>query len=162
MPFTLRPFRAADASLLADLYARSVRHFGPRGYTPAQVAAWAETADAGALAARLGDGRWTAVAVDANNAPLGFVDLAVQADDSRHGHIDLLYIAPEAAGTGLGTQLLAAVTAQARQVGLTQLSVHASELARPLFLRHGFRELRRNDLRLGEVAIHNYRLEKTL
>lgn len=162
MTITLRPFQAGDAPLLADLYARSVRHFGPRGYTPAQVAAWAATADTGALAARLGDGRWTAVAVDANEAPLGFVDLARPADEAGHGHIDLLYIAPEAAGTGLGTQLLAAVTAQARQAELTRLSVHASELARPLFLRHGFRELGRNDLQLGAVPIHNYRLEKTL
>ena len=60
----LRPYHPADAIALTDLYARSVRHYGPRAYTPAQVAAWAATADVVRTAARCSDGRQVWVAQD--------------------------------------------------------------------------------------------------
>ena len=153
---TLRPYRPTDAAALTALYVRSVRHYGPRAYTPEQVAVWAATADVAHTAARCGDGRYVVVAQDEAGRLLGFADL--EAD----GHLDMLYVAPEAEGQHVGSHLYGAIEAHARRRGLHRIFVEASELARPLFERRGFTLLGRNDLVLDGVDIHNYRMEKRL
>lgn len=153
---TLRPYRPADAAALTELYVRSVRHYGPRAYTPEQVDAWAATADIARTAARCGDGRVVVVAQDEAGTALGFVEL------EPDGHLDMLYVAPDAEGLRIGTLLYAAIETQARDLGLHRLFVEASELGRPLFERHGFTLLARHDLVLSGVDIHNYRMEKRL
>ena len=153
---TLRPYQSDDAPLLTDLYARSVRHYGPRAYSSDQVAAWAATADDAGVAARCADGRRVLVAQDDAGRVLGFGDL--EAD----GHLDFLYVAPEAEGLHVGSLLYAALEEHARGLGLSRIFVEANELARTLFERRGFTVLGRNDLDLAGVAIHNYRMEKRL
>ncbi len=153
---TLRPYRAADAAALTDLYVRSVLHYGPRAYAPEQVDAWAATADIARTTARCRDGRVVVVAQDEAGTVLGFADLETD------GHLDMLYVAPEAEGKRIGTLLYAAIEARARDLGLHRVFVEASELARPLFERQGFTLLGRNDLVLAGVDIHNYRMEKRL
>ena len=151
---TLRPYHSTDAAALTTLYVRSVRHYGPRVYTPEQVAVWAATADVANTAARCGDGRFVVVAQNEAGGLLGFADL--EAD----GHLDMLYVAPEAEGLHVGSQLYAALETHARRRGLHRIFVEASELARPLFERRDFTLLGRNDLVLDGVDIHNYRMEK--
>ncbi|CAN7477459.1 GNAT family N-acetyltransferase [Pseudoxanthomonas sp. LjRoot168] len=152
----LRRYRPADATALTDLYVRSVRHYGPRAYTPEQVDAWAATADSARTAARCSDGRVVVVAQDQAGTVLGFAELETD------GHLDMLYVAPDAEGLRLGTLLYTALETQARDLGLHRLFVEASELARPLFERQGFTLLGRNDRVLAGVDIHNYRMEKRL
>lgn len=153
---SIRHFQSTDATALADLYARSVRHYGPRAYMPAQVEAWATTISAEKLAQRCGDGRLALVATDAAGEALGFADLE---DD---GHIDFLYVAPEAEGRHVGSLLYAALEAHARAHRIDSLHVEASALAMPLFERRGFVLIGRNALWIGEVPIHNFRMEKRL
>ena len=109
---TLRPYHPNDAAALTALYVRSVRHYGPRAYTPEQVAVWAATADVAHTAARCGDGRHEVVAQDEAGRLLGFADL--EAD----GHLDMLYVAPEAEGLHVGSHLYGAIEAHARRRGL--------------------------------------------
>jgi putative acetyltransferase len=152
----IREFEPEDAPVLADLYARSVRHFGPRSYSPEQVEAWASTATTETIAARCKDGRVVLVGVDEDDRPIAYGDLE---DD---GHLDFLYCAPEAGGRGNGGHIYAALEGRARQMGLGKIYVEASELARPLFERNGFTVVSRNDLSIGGVPIHNFAMEKTL
>lgn len=152
----IRAGRPADAAALAHLYRQSVLHYGPRAYSPAQVGAWAATISAEKIAACLGDGRHAIVAVDMADNILGWGDL--EAD----GHIVFLYSAPEARGRRVGSTLYAALERHARAAALPRLHVEASELALPLFTRHGFALLRRNDLVIDGVAIHNFSMEKRL
>jgi putative acetyltransferase len=141
---------------LADLYARSIRYFGPHAYAPEQVEAWAATASPARIAARCEDGRVVLVAVDERDRPLGYGDL--EAD----GHLDFLYCAPEAEGKGIGSALYRALEKRARLQGIASIHVEASELARPLFERNGFRILRRNEVKIGAVTLHNFSMEKLL
>lgn len=151
---TLRFYRSDDAPVLAQLYARSVLHYGPRAYSAEQVTAWAALATIERTAARCADGRHVLIAQDDSGGVLGFGDL--EAD----GHLDFLYVAPEAEGLHVGSLLYSALEGHARGLGLSRIFVEASELARPLFERRGFIVLGRNDLDLAGVAIHNYRMEK--
>jgi len=154
---TVRPYRAADAPALSQIFRRSVEGLGPRAYGPAQVAAWASLCPtAEEIAARAGDGRLLLVAVDADDRPLAFADL------ERDGHIDLFYCAPEAAERGVAAALYAALEQAARAAGTSRLYAEASETARGFFERQGFAVTARRDFAVAGVAIHNYAVEKRL
>ncbi len=153
--YTIRPFMPEDAPALAGVFRRSTEELGPRDYSPAQVAAWASRVpDASAFRSRLTDGRKVFVAE--LGKPVGFIDL------EPDGHIDLLYVTPDVAGTGVAVALYKTLEQAARQTGLTRLYTEASEAARRFFLKQGFTELHRRDFDLSGIKIHNYAMEKRL
>jgi putative acetyltransferase len=153
----LRPATPEDAGAMAEVYDRSVAALGPRDYSDEQVAAWiGQSAKAERFRARLSDGRRCWVAVDEADRVRAFVDL--EAD----GHIDFLYAAPEAAGTGVADRLLDVLEVAAAADGLTRLYVEASEAARRFFLKRGYAVVARRDFEIGAVAIHNYAMERRL
>lgn len=153
----IRAYEARDADGVARVFRRSIEALGPRDYSPEQVAAWVGRApDAVAFQARASDGRVFLVLADDDDQPVAFADL--EAD----GHVDMLYCAPEAAGTGLVLLLYATLEAIARQRGMTRLFSEASEAALRFFLTRGFVKLHRRELMIGDVAIHNYAVEKVL
>jgi putative acetyltransferase len=153
----IRGYEARDAEGVAAVFRRSIESLGPRNYSAEQVAAWVGRApDAAGFHARAMDGRVFLVAADDADRPVAFADL--EAD----GHVDMLYCAPEAAGTGLVVLLYATLEAIARQRGMTRLYSEASEPALRFFLRRGYVHLHRRDLMIGGVAIHNHAVEKQL
>lgn len=153
----IRPCLPGEGAALADLMRRSVAGLGGRHYAPAQVRAWASLLPpAEAVERSLGDGRIVLVALAGDGRPLAFGDL--EAD----GHIDRLFAAPEAAGTGVAAALIGALETCARRQGLSRLYVEASEAARGAFLRHGFRVVRRRENVVAGVLIHNYEMQKGL
>ena len=89
-----------------------------------------------------------------DGAVAGYIDL------EPDGHIDHLYVHPDAAGRGVGASLIEAVVARARAAGIGRLHVEASETARSLFERLGFRVLHRRDFEVRGVAIHNYAMAR--
>ncbi|MEM7024153.1 MAG: GNAT family N-acetyltransferase [Pseudomonadota bacterium] len=154
---SIRAYRASDASDLADLYVRSVTQIGPQDYSTAQVQAWLSLAPSAAqVHARCTDGRVILVAVGADDRPLAFGDF------ESDGHIGYLYCSPEAAGTGVISDLYRSLEKLARQRGLNRLFSEASEAARRFFLKQGFAVLARRDFEVAGVPIHNYAVEKRL
>ncbi len=152
---SVRPWELADASALSALYAASVRELGARDYSTAQIEAWASlTPSAEGLAARMADGRTRLVAI--RQVIVGFIDI------EPDGHIDLLYVAPEAAGQGVARLLLETAAALMPLCGTSRLYAEASETARPVFERLGFRVTARRDFEVAGVAIHNWAVEKPL
>jgi putative acetyltransferase len=153
---SIRPWRHSDAAAVSALYVTSVRKLGARDYSPAQIEAWASLApSAEALAGRMEDGRMRLVAV-LDEEVAGFVD--VETD----GHIDLLYVAPAAAGLGVARLMLETAEATASLSGVRRLYAEASETARPVFERLGFSVTARRDFEVAGVPIHNWAVEKTL
>lgn len=152
---SIRPFQIEDAAALSALYAASVRALGARDYSVAQIEAWASlTPSAEALIDRMRDGRSRLVAVI--DDIVGFID--VEAD----GHIDLLYVAPAAAGLGVARALLETAEALAPLSGAGRLYAEASETARPVFERLGYSVICRRDFEVAGVPIHNWAVEKPL
>jgi putative acetyltransferase len=154
---TIRAYEPRDAAGLAGVFFRSVRQVALSAYTPAQVKAWApEPRTAEWAHGKASDGRLVLVAADAGDHPVAYIDL------EPDGHIDRVFCAPEAAGQGIASRLYDAVEAAAREQGIRSLFTEASELARRLFERKGFAVAERQDLMIRGVAIHNYRMVKTL
>lgn len=154
---TIRPYTSGDAPKLAELFFRSVREAGAKDYSQAQVEVWAPwPPDPARFSTRAEDGRLTLVSVDSDDAPVAFGDLETD------GHIDLLYCHPDAVGTGVAARLVDELEGRARSAGMARLYTEASEAARRLFLKKGFRVVERRDFELQGVAIHNYAMEKDL
>lgn len=154
MAVVVRPFADSDAGGVAAMLRLSVRDIASRDYAPAQIAAWLERLpDAQMLTARCSDGRWCWVAVD-DDRVIGFTDL------EPDGHIDLLYVAPAGSGRGVAAALTDALIAQSHALALDRLYVEASEAARRFYLKRGFVDTGRRDFMIGDVAIHNYAMER--
>ncbi|WP_017663993.1 GNAT family N-acetyltransferase [Porphyrobacter sp. AAP82] len=155
----IRPFRAEDAGAVAALTLAAIRSLGARAYSPVQVAAWAARHQGPEpFLARAAKGDSILVAVDAQDLPLAYV--LTEAD----GHVDMLYCHPDHSGNGVAGLLLRIAEAEARDTGSTCLYTEASELARPVFARAGYRLLGRRDFTIPHegraIAIHNYAMEK--
>jgi len=150
----IRGYLPGDAPHMAQIYFEAARALGARHYSEAQVAAWAPApADPEAVHERACDGRETLVAMDGAGGVMAYGDL------EPDGHIDHLYCRPDAAGRGVGSALVARLVERARAAGLTRLYVEASEGARPVFERKGFRVTHRRDFEVRGVPIHNYAME---
>jgi putative acetyltransferase len=153
----IRPYQAKDAAELPEIFRRAVRAIAPKDYSPAQVEAWASRApSAERIHALYSDGRTALVATDDGDRPVAFVDL--EAD----GHINMLYCAPEAAGTGIASALYDRIEQELRRRRVIRAYVEASEAARRFFQKRGFAVVAKRELSIGEVPIHNYAMEKAL
>ncbi len=156
-PCRIRLFRPDDVPALAALFHASVRMLGPRRYSHAQVEAWSPAPPSEERIAGLAaEGRLLLIAVDPDDAPLAYGNL------EPDGHIDHLYAAPHAAGTGAAGAVLKALIVAARARGVSRIHVEASELAKGLFARHGFTLERRRDFETRGVAIHNFAMRLEL
>ena len=154
-PPGLRPFLPADVPALADLFRESIFELTGDDYGPAQQAEWAATADdEERFAARL-EKALTLVATIAGE-PVAFVSL--KGADT----IDMLYVLPSAARQGLATMLLDAIEKLAVARGAARLRVDASDTARDLFERRGFKPQQRNSVPLGAEWLANTTMEKAL
>ncbi len=150
---TLRPYETGDAGPLAQIYRKGVERLGPRAYRAEQVAAWLSIAPSAQDLDRIyRDGRSTRVALDRTGAPIGFGDLA------STGHIHFLYVDPDFAGQGIARALVADFLREARRQSLDTVFSDASELARPVFLRAGFKCIARQECKIGGIHIHNYHM----
>ena len=152
---SLRPYVPADARRLAEIFRASVEELAAEDYDDEQREAWAATADdEDAFGERLA-GALTLIAV-IDGAAAGFASL--KGADA----IDMLYVDPEYSGQGAARALVDALTRLAGARGAQRLTVEASEVAKPLFERQGFRAERRNLVRVGDQWLANTTMTKTL
>lgn len=154
-PFAMRPFLAADAPLLAEIFRASIQELTGDEYDEGQQEAWAAAVDdEAAFAARLA-GALTLVATLAGS-PVGFASL-------RDGtQIDLLYVHPGAAGQGVGTMLVGALEKLAAARGASKLAADVSDSAHEFFRNRGFVDQRRNTMPVGDEWLANTTMEKPL
>lgn len=157
MPYTIRRFTKRDAHALAELTLATIRTIGCAHYSPEQVDTWAARhSGPPRFVGRARNGAHIFVAADEQDKAVGYALL------EPDGHLDMLYCHPDHTRRGLADKLLSASEQRARADGLTRLYTEASELARPAFLRAGYRMLHRRVFNIEGVAIHNYAMHKPL
>ncbi|KPF52370.1 hypothetical protein IP65_16575 [Novosphingobium sp. AAP1] len=152
----IRKFEPNDADALATLFHATVHQVGIRDYSSEQVAAWSPSKPAVDRYLRQAEGMTILVAVDDHGVIAGYGIL------EPSGHIDHLYCRPDVVGTGVGSAIFTAMEETARKAGISCLFTEASEAARRLFERRGFKLDARNDFTINGVAIHNYRMSKSI
>jgi len=156
-PFSIRNFQQQDSPALAKIYRRSVEQLAAGFYLPQQINVWLDHAPSAERISRIySDGRQALVATDQQDQPVGFSDL------ESSGHIEFLYVAPEAARQGIAMALLDRIEQAARQQGISEIYAEASEAALPVFLKQGFENQHRREFDLDDVAIHNFRVVRQI
>ena len=153
--FALRPYLAADAPLLAEIFRESVTELTGDDYSEAQQQAWAASADDEAAFAKKLGSQLTLVATMEGSA-VGFASLA------GRDKIDMLYVHPGAAGHGVGAMLVDALEKLAGARGAAKLIVDASDSARGFFEKRGYVAQQRNSVSLGDEWLANTTLHKQL
>ena len=143
----------AQATL--DVFLAAVRTTAAADYAPEQVAAWApDDLDVEVWGRRRAALRTVVAEVDGRVA--GFSD--VDAD----GYVDMMFVAPWAGRTGVGSALLTWAHDEAVRLGATSMTTRASITARPFFEAHGFHvEQEHHPVRRG-VTLTNYAMRRLL
>ncbi|MDB5235027.1 MAG: hypothetical protein JWR44_2020 [Hymenobacter sp.] len=62
----------------------------------------------------------------------------LQLTDARQGQMRFMAVAPEVAGSGLGSQVVEYLEKQARAAGLAEIILHARETAVGFYEKHGY------------------------
>ncbi|TCT03198.1 GNAT family N-acetyltransferase [Aquabacter spiritensis] len=154
-PAALRPFLPSDTARLAAIFRAAVHELTGEDYDTDQQEAWAAAADdEAAFGARLSQ-HLTLVAVR-DGETVGFLTLK---DNSV---IDLFYVAPAVAGSGVGAVLCGAAETLAKARGTKALGVDASDTALGFFQKRGYVPQRRNTVPRGDVWLANTTLTKPL
>ncbi len=149
----LRPYIVTDLPTLASIARAAIEEIAVEDYSEAQCAAWAEALEDD-LATRVEKALTLVATVDA--VPVGFAALV------DNGHIDLLYVDPRVARSGVATTLLDALEKLATARGAKELTADASDTAKPLFDARSFVAFRRNTITLGDEWLANTSMKKTL
>ena len=154
MPVRLRPYTSDDADATLHLFRDAIRTTAAADYSAEQIDAWAGSGPVDGWDAKLLRNGTVVAEVDGTVA--GFSDV----DDD--GYVDMMFVSPHHARTGVGSALLRWVEAEARRRSAARLTTHASETARPFFEAHGFRVDARRTPTVRGVRLHNYAMSKPL
>lgn len=155
MELIFRQAQTGDVAAITELFRHAVRAVDPGDYTEDQRRAWADGAD--------DPGRWLArirehyfLVVEQGGRMCGFASLTTD------GYIDLLYVHPNFQRRGIARALLRRLVRKAEMDGCRQVCTDASSTARPTFEHSGFAVLRKNELLVRGVDMHNFHMAKDL
>ncbi len=154
MSVALRPYLPTDARRCAAIFRESIAELASEDYSEDQCAAWAERADDEAAFGESLGRSLTLVAIQ-DGEVVGFAGL------KGASHVEMLFVDPAHARTGVATDLMEALTKLARARGATELTGDISDTAKPLFDRLGFQGLKRNLVPIGEEWLGNTTMRKT-
>ena len=134
------------------IYRDSIRELACDYYTSEQIEVWSSVFDEEVDFQGWVERAITFVAVTGQSRCMGFSGI------ERSGHIASLFVSPEWARRGVGSQLLRRVLEEANSMGCTRLSVDASELSRPLFEKYGFHLLGVEHKTIKGVDLSRYKM----
>jgi GNAT superfamily N-acetyltransferase len=127
MPLAIRPARPDEAALLSDLALRSKAHWGYDEQFLAMCKDELSFEPSGVISRRT-------VVAELDGVALG---LATLNGDPPIGELGMLFVAPEAIGTGVGGKLFRHVAATARRLRFHRLTIEADPNAEPFYLAMG-------------------------
>ena len=152
---SIRRFQDTDAEATARVFFDAVRRGTAGFYDRQQREAWApgvpETTD---WRSRLNS--QSVFVAESGGEIIGF--MTVRPD----GYVDLAFVAPDWAGTGVGGSLYSSVESEAMALGANRLHTQASLAARPFFERRGWSVVKAQTVERGGVTLENFVMEKPL
>lgn len=137
------------------MFLLAVRETAAAHYDARQIAAWVpDDIDLAEWARRRAAAATRVAEIDGR--VVGFTDL------DGAGHVDMLFVHPSFGRRGIASALFETVLADARQAGLTALTVDASLTARAFFERNGFVVVAQQYIERDGVRLMNFRMRLEL
>lgn len=151
----IRHFHPSDAPTLRTIFYDSIHGLACANYSGAQLDAWApaEHDSDGWLIRMMAI---TPLVAEIEGRPAGFADL--QPD----GYIDMFFVAPRYARSGVGSALMHRLLDAAREAALASIYSNVSLTAEPFFAKHGFRVEHRNEVVVRGAVLRNATMRKRL
>ena len=147
----IRDFRSTDLEGVVSLFTASVHGIADRAYKLEQLQAWVPRAPDLDYWRRKLAGQKLLLA-EQEGELLGMI--AYEAN----GHIDVLFTRPNHVRKGIAQHLHAYAERLLTELGVFELFSEASEVARPFFLRQGYRVEDREVVTVRGVDMHRYRM----
>ncbi|AIQ18193.1 acetyltransferase [Paenibacillus sp. FSL H7-0357] len=156
--FEIRKFRLSDIEQIVTLFYETVHSVNKKDYSEKQLDAWADNNDREtrqnawkeSLSSHL------SYIVQLNDSIIGFADM------SPEGYLDRVFTHKDFQGQGIASGLLKVLEAEARSLGLVQVTVDASITAKPFFEHHGYRSVQMQAVERKGVILHNFKMIKEL
>ncbi|MBS4784788.1 MAG: GNAT family N-acetyltransferase [Clostridiales bacterium] len=138
------------------LFYESVHRSGGAAYSPEELEAWApREMDFSSWETSLVRQRCV-LALDDRGELCGFGDI-----DAEGGYLDRLYVRSDCQRQGVAGAICDRLEQLALDTGSRTIRVDASRLARPFFLRRGYRVVTAQRVERRGVLIENFRMEKS-
>jgi putative acetyltransferase len=145
MELSFRPPQAKDGPTIIALCVDSILHSAKGAYTPQQIQAWADAMrDMEGWRKRLTE-QYVLVGV-LNNRIVGIISL-----HEKDGYLDLLYVDKNYQSMGIARRLYEMIMLHAQEKKIPKLTVHASQMAKPFFLKMGWQEGKQDTKAIGGV-----------
>ena len=142
-------YSSKSAKELTDVFYNSVHAINTSIYSMEQKNAWAPLPiDYEKWADRFDIKKPYILTV--NDEVAGFIEL------ESDGHIDCTYVDPKFERKGVATKLLQHIMHIAKEMGLKELYVEASIVAKPLFEKLGFKVKNENKVIRNQIVLVNY------
>ncbi len=151
----VRAYRPDDAAATLEIFIRAILQGAASAYSLDQRQAWLGEAPRAPQWNHDRMNTRTFVA-ERGGVVVGFADV------NTDGYVDRLFVHPAATRQGVGGALLRQVHRVAESEGLSRLTTHASEVARPVFEKAGFSVVHAESVSRGAVHLSRYFMERTL
>ncbi|WPS88376.1 GNAT family N-acetyltransferase [Brevibacillus halotolerans] len=154
----VRMYTESDTEHLVSLFYDTVHSIAAHDYSPEQLNAWAPADEqmnkliSWPESLRLNR---TYVA-EINGTIVGFCDMTIQ------GYLDRLYVHKDFQRQGIASRLLRCVEKEAKKLGLTTITTHASITAKPFFESHGYESIEAQTVVRRGILLGNYQMQKSL
>lgn len=152
----IRSYDSADAGETLRIFHDAITVTASADYTPEQIAAWARPDNHDV-------GGWDRSML-ARESYVAFVgdQAAGFSDVSADGYIDMMFVSPRFARSGVARELITFLELRARGSSARQLSSNVSITARPFFEAVGFRVVAEQHPVTGGVVMTNFHMFKKL
>ncbi|AMV16696.1 GNAT family N-acetyltransferase [Planctomyces sp. SH-PL14] len=149
----IRIFQHGDHRAVAEIFTSAVHEIASQVYTPEQCLAWS--------AREVNYEHWRK-RCELKRPFLGIVDGEVAGflELDPDGHIDCAYVNPRFQRRGVVTELVQHAVTTCLDLGIARVYVEASICAKPMFEKLGFETTSEDFVRIRDIELLNYRMEK--
>ncbi len=155
-PIKIRDYHPADARALSDIFYHTIHHINSRDYSPAQINAWAPSSS---LELTGWQKKWhmlKPIVAEINGEIVGFAEF------ESNGHIDCFYCHHAWIGKQVGSALMAAIDAKAKEQHNHRIFAEVSITAKAFFESKGFVVVQQQTIIKQGVELTNFVMEKWL
>jgi len=152
----IRKATAEDINELSELYYETITTINLKDYNEEQIKAWASTVDRTENLLRRINEQHFFVAESDGKKITGFASL------DKAGYLDLLYVHKNFQHRGVATLLLQKILDTANELNISKLQTDASITAKPFFEKHGFKTIQQQTVKIKDVELINYKMEKLI
>jgi len=151
-----RAYQLSDAQALANIYYNTIHHVNKRDYSIEQINAWAPSSS---LVIDGWKQKWeklVPIVALSKNIIVGFAEF------ESNGHIDGFFVHHKFQGKGVGSVLMTAIEAIAKQNYTPRMDAEVSITAKSFFARKGFQVTKKQCVIIRGCKLTNFVMEKIL